>query len=194
MKRPQDSLRLDVAALCQAAEQLAGQWPGQSLDRLAVSQFPPQDMPLSDVLWQAEGQLRAAPGEAAQRWLSLSASADVWLCCQRCLQPFQLPLQVHNKIRFVSGETQAEALDAEIDDDVLALSRSLDLRVLVEDELLLALPIVPMHEVCPSALPTQAGEAELVASATPEDHPFAKLQVLKSGVPAAGTGRKPKVD
>ena len=43
--------------------------------------------------------------------------------------------------------------------------------VLVEDELILSLPIVPRHDVCalPEAVPDQA-----------EDHPFAALAQLKS--------------
>lgn len=187
MKRPHDPLRLDVAAFTQADEQLSGQWPTQALARLADAQSPPQDKALGLVQWQVHGQLRSLPGEPAQPWLSLAASAEVWLCCQRCLQPYMLSLQVNNQIRFVASEAEAEALDAEIDDDVLALSRSLDLQTLIEDELLLALPIVPKHEVCPLALPTSAGEDELAAASTPEDHPFAKLQALKTG---AASGRK----
>ena len=49
-------------------------------------------------------------------------------------------------LRFVDGEAQAEALDADSEDDVLALAPALDLRTLVEDELLLAWPIVPRHD------------------------------------------------
>ena len=46
-------------------------------------------------------------------------------------------------VAFVRGEDAAAELDAESDFDVLTLTRSLDLRELVEDELLLALPLVP---------------------------------------------------
>ena len=58
--------------------------------------------------------------------------------------------QVERRIRFVDGEDAGGALDADSDDDVLALTPALDLHELVEDELLLALPLVPRHEVCPS--------------------------------------------
>ena len=178
MKRPHDPLRLDVAAFTQAGDTLAGQWPGTALARLAESQAPPQDLPPAPVQWRVAGQMRPVAGAAAQPWLTLSASTEVWLCCQRCLQPYALPLQVHNAIRFVHGEADAEALDAEIDDDVLALTRSLNLQDLVEDELLLALPIVPRHDTCPVALPTRVGEADLAAGQAAADHPFAALQAL----------------
>ncbi len=59
-------------------------------------------------------------------------------------------------IVFVAGgEEAAAALDAESDDDVLALESSLDLHALVEDELLLALPLVPRHDECPEPLPVR---------------------------------------
>ena len=62
---------------------------------------------------------------------------------------------------------------------MLVLSRQFDLRELVEDELLLTLPIVPKHEQCPALLPSAAPglAAEDVAPA----HPFAALAALKRG-------------
>ena len=89
--------------------------------------------------------------------------------------PFRDDLAVDQAIRFVDDEAQAEALDAEIEDDVLALSPALDLRALVEDELLLAWPIVPRHDVCPS--PASTGPA---TSRPPGANPFAALASLKA--------------
>lgn len=156
--------------------------------RLAESQSPPHDEALPEVAWSAHGErLPAAAGEG-EWWLSLSAQAPVWLTCQRCLQPFEVPLAFERRLRFVRGEAEAEALDAESEDDVLALSRSLDLRELVEDELLLALPIVPRHEVCPQPLPMAVGEDELEEDLPERAHPFAALQALKSGKGPGGKG------
>jgi len=187
MKRPHDALRLDVAAFIAGAEVLAGTWPGATLARLADLQTPPQDTPLPDVPWQAQGERLAITGTEAQLWLGLRAQANVWLTCQRCLQPFTVPLHIDQRIRFVRGEAEAEALDGEIEDDVLALSKSLDLRVLVEDELLLALPIVPRHDSCPQPLPVALG-ADAVPDDVPErPHPFAALQRLKT-TPDSSTG------
>ena len=181
MKRQHDPLRLEMIAFATEGGQLAGQWPGASLARLAESQTPPNDVPLPKVTWSAHGEwLPAAGGEGAW-WLSLSAQAPVWLTCQRCLQPFEVPLTFERRLRFVRGEAEAEALDAESEDDVLALSRSLDLRELIEDELLLALPIVPRHEVCPQPLPMAVGEEDLEEDVPERPHPFAALQALKLG-------------
>ena len=80
---------------------------------------------------------------------------------------------------FVKGEDAAAALDAEAEDDVLALTPALDLRELIEDELLLALPLVPRHAHCPEPLPRAFVEDPAV---DPADNPFAALAVLKGGL------------
>ncbi|MFC3217232.1 hypothetical protein [Comamonas sp. JC664] len=46
-------------------------------------------------------------------------------------------------------EATAAALDDESEEDVLVLAPQIDALELIEDELLMALPMVPMHEVCP---------------------------------------------
>jgi uncharacterized protein len=79
--------------------------------------------------------------------------------------PVELEVDVARALRFVADEATAEALDAESEDDVLALPRRLDLHDLVEDELLLALPLVPMHTTCPVPLPlSTTGEVDDVPS------------------------------
>lgn len=180
MKRPHDALRLDVQAFITEGETLAGQWPGAGLSRLAELQTPPQDAGLADVEWQAQGQRLPVAGGEAELWLALQAGTGIWLTCQRCLQPLVEPLAVDRRIRFVRGEAAAEALDAEIEDDVLALSKALDLRELVEDELLLALPIVPRHGVCPLPLPLPVDDAPAPEDVPEKPHPFAALQRLKT--------------
>jgi len=100
----------------------------------------------------------------------------VILQCQRCLQPLVEAVEVDRHFRFVADEDVAAKLDDEIEDEVLALPRTLDLRELVEDEMLLALPLVPRHDLCPQPLPTQFGDVEEVES---KANPFAALAQLR---------------
>jgi uncharacterized protein len=86
---------------------------------------------------------------------------------------------VSRRFRFVAGEAAAAQLDAESEDDVLALTRDFDLQELVEDELLLALPIVPMHAECPEPLPRS--ETDHKRDAVP--NPFAVLASLRRETP-----------
>ena len=67
----------------------------------------------------------------------------------------------------------------ESEEDLLVTSRSFDLRALVEDELLLSLPMVPMHESCPVAVKLEVRDADFVDEDAPESNPFAKLAALK---------------
>ncbi|MDO5653087.1 MAG: YceD family protein, partial [Brachymonas sp.] len=60
----------------------------------------------------------------------------------------------------------------------LVYGKQFDLLALVEDELLMALPLAPRHETCAAPdLPVQASDASGEENATP--HPFAALQQLK---------------
>ncbi|MEQ1804240.1 MAG: YceD family protein, partial [Burkholderiaceae bacterium] len=103
--------------------------------------------------------------------------ARLQLVCQRCLEPVTAALDVQRSFRFVEGEAAAAELDAQCEDDVLALTRELDLHELLEDELLLCLPLVPKHEQCPQPLP------EAAAGPGPDRaNPFAALAALKRGV------------
>jgi uncharacterized protein len=130
------------------------------------------------VTWSARGKQRATKGGAHQVWLHVQAQVHIALECQRCLQPVYAPLATERSFLFVADEALAAQLDADTDDDVLELTRSLDLRELIEDELLLALPLVPRHETCPQ--PLLAPDTTL-----PDDeaapHPFAALAALKRG-------------
>ena len=69
----------------------------------------------------------------------------VRLVCQRCLEPMAVALDVPLRVGFVRSEAAARALPAEYDPVVIEAGAALALARLVEDELLLALPIVPRH-------------------------------------------------
>lgn len=168
-----DPTRLDVAALAAEGATRSGQWGASELDRWHSMQTPAPGAVPAPVQWSVRGERRHAPGRAPQTWLQLHVNTTAWPTCQRCLQPFSLALELDRALRFVDDEAQAEALDADSEDDVLALAPFLDLRTLVEDELLLAWPIVPRHAQC-AAPEHRAGE---VAAASPS--PFAALTSLK---------------
>jgi uncharacterized protein len=92
------------------------------------------------------------------------------------LQPVAELLTLDRSFRFVRDEQLAAELDAQGDEDVLAFAGRMDMRELMEDELLLAMPLVPRHPVCPQPLPMAAGQ-----EAVPEErpNPFAVLAALK---------------
>lgn len=175
-----DPFRLEVQAFAKEAGRLEGRWPLTQLLRVAQSALGNADQRrATEVVWSARGEQRAAPGGELQTWLHVQAGTGVSLECQRCLQPMAVSLEVERSFLFVHGEDSAAQLDADSEDDVLALTRALDLHELIEDELLLAMPIVPRHDVCPVPLPVRPNDA--LAEAKP--NPFAALAVLKRGGP-----------
>jgi uncharacterized protein len=176
-----DPQRLDVAAFAAESGELEGEWPLAQLQRLAASDVTDaQETAQEPVLWHVAAESRPRTGGDPEIWLDVEAEATVWMQCQRCLQPVREDLAVERSFRFVRSEEQAEAEDADSEEDVLALSRSFNLKALVEDELILELPLVPRHEVCPEPLPLPEADApEPEAEARP--NPFAQLAVLKRG-------------
>lgn len=175
--RPQDPLQLDVAAFARDGGSLSGQWPLKVFQRLCDGWPEDAPRPVGDVLWAARGALRrSAPVDPEVR-LELRLQTRVWRECQRCLQPVEVPLQVERWLRFVPGEDAAATLDVDSEDDVLELTPRLDLRTLAEDELLLALPLVPHHDAC-AAPPFRGVDG---GSEDAEPHPFAALASLKRG-------------
>jgi len=189
-----DPLHLPVATFAAESGELSGEWPIADLSRLAASECPPAGAELGaapsaeranadlsrQVRWRAVGSLRPVGGQH-QVWLALQAHADVVLQCQRCLQPLDVPVDVDRQFRFVEDEATAARIDEEIEDEVLVLSRALDLRELLEDEMLLALPLVPRHETCPKPLPQHFGDVEEVERAEAAANPFAALATLRKG-------------
>ncbi len=174
-----DPLRLDVAAFAAAGASLSGHWAVKSLPRLAGSASADAAPAADDrVEWSVDGEQRRRAGRPTEVWLRLRARVQLGLQCQRCLAPLIETVECDRWLRFVAGARQAESLDAESEDDVLELARQLDLRELVEDELLLALPIVPRHGLCLQPLELPAESPEVAEPVAP--HPFAVLQALKA--------------
>jgi uncharacterized protein len=113
------------------------------------------------------------------RWpvARLDVEADVVLTCQRCLGPVRRRLASESQLVF------AEEGAAELPDGFEAVGgdpRKLDLAALVEDELLLAVPIIPQHDAGEDCqLPDAgAGKEEEGAAAAEMRRPFAGLKDL----------------
>lgn len=180
--RALDPRRLDIEVFARERRELDGETPLPEFERVCDSTHADARPSAADtVRWQLGGRLIPRTGGEPELWLDLRAQAEVSLVCQRCLGPVDAPLAVERSFRFVQGEEAAAALDAEVEDDVLALSRAYDVLELVEDELLLAMPLVPRHEHCPEPLPQSAGEeaADDAEAEAPAPHPFAALSAWK---------------
>lgn len=181
-KSPWNPDRLDVRALAQAGAELSAQEPLTRFERLAAECALGVDASAVQVDWQARGELRpGASGAQPAVWLHVQARAQVPLSCQRCLGPVDEWLLVDRWFRFVADEATAAAEDETSEEDVLALEPRPSLRELIEDEWLMELPLVPMHETCPQPLAAgdDAVDGAEAAQEAPRKNPFAALASLK---------------
>lgn len=175
--------RLDVKAFAQAGAHLSGHDTLLKYKRLAgEAQGLHPDLRVD---WAADGEVRTTHGVGGQVWLRLKASATLPMTCQRCLHSVDVPLEVEREFRFVADEATAEALDGDSDEDLLALSREFDLRELIEDELLMALPVVPRHEECPTDVTLASSGEDFEQASADKPNPFAALAGLRKDNPDA---------
>ena len=132
---------IDGLEFARAAARLQGAWP--------VAEF----LRLHDALRSTAGtlhyELRGVPEERGRPVLRLKVDGALQLTCQRCLGALEFPLRFEVALRLAATqeEMDAEPLDAEGPESIVA-GKDMRVQGLVEDEVLLAMPIAPRHETC----------------------------------------------
>ena len=111
---------------------------------------------LSELPRLADMGVAASPGfdfavcggqnERGKPVLRIRASGPAAMTCQRCLGPVDVRLDASAVLELAESEAAVEAADDEV--DRVVGSPAMDVGALVEDELMLALPMVPRHEAC----------------------------------------------
>jgi len=177
MKKEFVATRLDVQAFAQAATPWSRQDALSRYERLAAEAQGAIDG--LTVNWTARGELRSTTGGADEVWLHLSAQARLPLTCQRCMGPLDTEVTADRWFRFAADEAAAAALDDEVDEDVLVLALDFDLLELIEDELLMSLPLVPRHETCPVPVKLAVQDPGFEAESEAKPNPFAALASLR---------------
>jgi uncharacterized protein len=173
--------KLDVKQAGQASLQLSGQDVLANYERLMAE--TKGDGAQNAVNWTVRGELQPDAKGQPQVWLILSVATRLPLTCQRCLGPVDVPVQFERAFRFVETEAQAELEDDASPEDLLVLSREFDLAALIEDEVLMDLPVVPRHDTCPVPVKLAAVDADF-EEVSSKPSPFAVLAGLKgSGKP-----------
>ena len=129
---------------------------------------------LQDLLSSPEGELRyevKGTGDGAGRpALRLTVSGSLQLICQRCLGTLPFSLQVDAMLVLAKDEAEIEGqpVDPESPDRIVG-GKEMAVGTLLEDEILLAIPVAPRHEQC------SGGDARK-GGAKPS--PFAELRGL----------------
>jgi uncharacterized protein len=130
--------RFDAFRLAEKDGSLAGEIDARTLERV-VDRLVAGDAPVR-IAWRIDG----AHDPVQRPMLRVTIEGSLPLACQRCLQPFELPIRQQTGLLLAANEDELELLDAEEPEVVLA-SAPIDARTLIEDEILLSLPFVPRH-------------------------------------------------
>jgi uncharacterized protein len=108
----------------------------------------------------------------------LSVTADAVLTCQRCLGPLRRTLESSSRLAFVAREDAPVPADHEA---IAGDPERVDLAALVEDELLLSLPLIATHRAGEECLVPElplARDADAAALTQERRRPFAGLKDL----------------
>ena len=105
--------------------------------------------------------------------LRLKVEGSLQLTCQRCLGALEFPLQMEVALQLAATQEEMDAAPLEADGpESIVAGKEMRVQALVEDEVLLAIPIAPRHEACASDLAGTEGRKQT---------PFAGLRGLIGG-------------
>ena len=158
---------IDAFEFCRNNGYREGSTPVADMTRLAADCADPS----GTITWSIQG------GQTKQGYpsMTLSVAGTVQLVCQRCLAPFGYEIDSSTMLVLGKDDADADEIEEILDDesiDVIVGSHTCDIRQLLEDEALLALPQAPKHEVCPDTKLMDSLKSDKVS-------PFAALKSLK---------------
>jgi len=139
----------------------------------------PSELPrLADVLFDSDCKLDyQISGESVSKVLGgehalvVSINGKLRLVCQRCLGALDYTLKIRRRLVLVRGGRWPDESLEDDDSDAIEASGEMNVVQLLEEEILLALPLAPMHKDC--AIPSNS-------AASNKESPFAKLAQLKN--------------
>jgi uncharacterized protein len=191
--------RIDAFAFARLGKSAQGAIALVRLGRV-VDGLPEQ--PLGEaglVTWSVQGEEGKTGLLLGQPILRLHVRANPVVMCQRCNVPFAYPVDSEVVLQLVKSEDDldddhsfadhGDDGDDEGDEGVgrdsvahlpekVVGSHHFDLLAQIEDELILSIPYVPKHDVCPGAQ-AKASEAPEEEPAVKRPSPFAVLEQLK---------------
>lgn len=154
---------VDPVKTASAEREFAGTVPLAWLDRLVGL--------LADPEGEAEFHLAFCFDDQRQVRVQVRVAARVWLTCQRTLERYQAEIAGSSTVGIAASEQDAEAMPEDYE-PLLCEDGRLRLMDLVEEELILAVPLVP-HKPDSEPIRPEHGESG------ERSRPFAALAALK---------------
>lgn len=160
---------IDPIQLAEKGARLTGTLPLKAMTRLTSSCLEDTGTVHVDLTFG-----RVEGGDVLE--MSGTVRAAVRVACQRCLEPMGLELKSDTRLLLLRPGEREHLLTQEA--DALAVDHPLSLSELAEDELLLVLPMIPMHPpgACPVGARLSPAEKQ---GQTAGRNPFSALDRLK---------------
>ncbi len=159
---------IEPIKLAKTEAKLSGEMPIAALPRLAENLIAECDA-ITYVL-------DFSKDSAHRTLIQGKVEAELPMLCQRCLKPTKVKLTCDMNLAIVKTEEQAEALPEGLE-PLLMAEDTVPLAIVIEDEVLLALPLVVLHES--GSCSASAKLADINAKFEMSDerkHPFASLK------------------
>lgn len=117
--------------------------------------IPLSELPrLADLIVDPAGKIQVSlqfdKDIAGLRHITGKIQAEFMVVCQRCLQTFNYKTEVPVNLSPVTNEAAAKRLPESYEPLFVTADEPVSLAEIIEEELLLSLPLVTKHEVCPS--------------------------------------------
>ncbi|MBQ0719958.1 MAG: DUF177 domain-containing protein [Gammaproteobacteria bacterium] len=155
----------------------------------------PQDLPrLSATVVSVKGEVAAkvhfSRDESNYRVVTGELDVLVSVQCQRCLSALDYDLHAQMDLAIVTTEVQLENLPKECEGWLLDEQGEADLYEAIEEELLLALPIVAYHDPADCSAQGQYSTGDFEEPVPEKKNPFAVLGSLKLSDKAGSTDKE----
>lgn len=164
--------RVDAIRFADTAIELQGMMPIHALERLVTT--------LSGQGGEVHADIHFGKDEQGIRFMRCDYETKVQLQCQRCMEPFEQDMSGQLVLGIVKSEEEANLLPKTYEPVFVKEDGTLSLHEAIEDELILGIPIVPMHKTkeCKVKLP-HATESNTAAE-TEKENPFKVIEFLRS--------------
>jgi uncharacterized protein len=157
---------IDPLKHAREGRQIAGKLPVSGLDERVLTELVDTN---GEVSWTLTGFVDQQRRPA----LRIRLDARLSVPCGRCLQPLAVELGGDSVVTlFTSEEKLDEAVEADESLDAIIAEPELDVVALIEDEIIMGLPLSPLHDDC--------GTEHLARAKADKPNPFAVLAALKS--------------
>ncbi|MDT8364429.1 MAG: YceD family protein [Nitrosomonas sp.] len=152
----------------------------RTADSLSGSILPENFVRLRDFLAENTGRvdyvLSGGMDNYGKPILNVVVRGMITLYCQRCLNKMVHPLDIESGLTLAGSNDELARYDEDSCVDAILASEALDVHALIEDEIILGLPLSPRH---PDISCSMLDKQQATQDQDNKPHPFAALKSLK---------------